>query len=147
MLKFAVKPGAFDKLNYYLRIVKRTVLIVLTAIYLLSCLGMSVTRLYCCGKLTSVSFTYGAADNPTGHAKSKKNCCDREKQSFKIKDNHFVSSSRALNHPPPAVISSFLGLPGERALNLPGTYRVYRGNAPPGRLDIPAYTLYCTYRI
>ncbi|MDO3628027.1 hypothetical protein [Mucilaginibacter sp. BT774] len=126
---------------------KRSALIILTVIYLLSCVGMSVTRLYCCGKLTSVSFSYGAADNAVGKTSSNKKCCGHEKQSFKVKDNHFNSASLALNHPLPAIIPSFVRLNDESAPNLLNAHINYRGNAPPGHPDIPAYTLYCTYRI
>ena len=125
---------------------KRTALILLTAIYILSCLGMSVNRFYCCGKLASVSYSLGATENGDKFAK-KINCCDHEKQSFKIKDSHFSAASISLNHPVPAIDPSFISLANEPIVSIIHTKIVYKGNAPPGHSDIPVYTLNCAYRI
>ena len=125
---------------------KRTALILLTAIYTVSCLGMSVNRFYCCGKLASVSYSLGATENGDKFAK-KKNCCDHEKQSFKIKDSHFSAASISLNHPVPAIDPSFINLANEPIVSIIHTKIVYKGNAPPGHSDIPIYTLNCAYRI
>lgn len=126
---------------------KRAALIILTAIYLLSCVGMSITRLYCCGKLTAVSFSYGGDDNNVGQKSSPKKCCGHEKQSFKVKDSHFSAASVSLNYPLPLIIPSFTGAANEPVISTLQTKIVYRGNAPPGHPDIPVYTLNCAYRI
>jgi hypothetical protein len=110
-------------------------------------MGMSVNRSYCCGKLTSVSFSYGADDNTPGQAHSKKKCCGHEKQSFKVKDNHFSTGSLALSYPLPVIIPSFISIGNETIVSALKAQIVYKGNAPPGHPDIPAYTLNCTYRI
>lgn len=124
---------------------KRSVLFLLTAIYIVSCMGMSVNRFYCCGKLTSTTFSYGAADNSQSGSKDK--CCGHEKQSFKVKDSHFSATSISLNHPVPAILPSFISLANEAVAGILHTKIVYKGNAPPGHSDIPVYTLNCAYRI
>lgn len=126
---------------------KRTALILLTAIYLLSCVGMGINRFYCCGKLAAVTLIYGAPDNTNNKTAKNDNCCRNEKQSFKVKDSHFSATSFSLNHPLPAIIQSFI-IPDKGLLaNNLHTKIVYKGNAPPGHQDIPVYTLNCAYRI
>ena len=125
---------------------KRTALILLTAIYIISCIGMSVERFYCCGKLASVDYTYGAGDNASQTGKKNK-CCDHQKQSFKVKDSHFIAASISLNHPVPAIVPSFVNLVNEPVVSILHTQIVYKGNAPPGRSEIPVYILNCAYRI
>ncbi len=126
---------------------KRTALILLTAIYLLSCVGMEVSRFFCCGKLASVTITYGAPDNTGNKPAKKNNCCKNEKQSFKVRDSHFNAASFSLIHPAPVLIPSFNSLDNEPLIGLVRTKIVYKGNAPPEHSVIPAYTLNCTYRI
>lgn len=126
---------------------KRLTLILITAIYLLSCLGLGVNRFYCCGKLDSVTFTYGANDNSGKETGKKNNCCKHEKQSFKVKDSHFSVVSLSLTHQAPVEISSFFTLNNETIGGLLRIKIVYKGNAPPGDTDIPVYTLNCAYRI
>jgi hypothetical protein len=126
---------------------KRTALILFTAIYLVSCIGMSVNRSFCCGKLTSVSFSYGEGDNSESKPGNKDKCCGHEKQSFKVKDSHFSVASVLLNRPLPAIIPSFISHADEPVVNELHAKIVYRGNAPPGHPNIPAYTLNCAYRI
>jgi len=126
---------------------KRTALILLTAIYLLSCLGIGVNRFYCCGELASVTLTFDASDNTHKEANKKDNCCRNEKQSFKVKDSHFSVVSFSLGHPIPTIIPSLISANSELSINQLHTKIVYKGNAPPGQSDIPAYTLNCAYRI
>ena len=125
---------------------KRSVLLLLTAIYIVSCVGMSVNRFYCCGKLALVTFTYGGDANNSKETGKKDNCCKNEKQCFKINDSHFNVASLSLNHPSPLTVPSFIRLDNDKIAGLPRTKIVYKGNAPP-HPDIPVYTLNCTYRI
>jgi len=127
--------------------VKRSALILLTAIYLISCVGIGINRFYCCGKLASVTLTYGTDDNTNNQSAKKDNCCKNEKQSFKVKDNHFSVAPFSLDHPVPALNPSFVSLYNEKIVTCLSSKIVYEGNAPPGHSDIPAYTLNCTYRI
>jgi hypothetical protein len=109
-------------------------------------MGMSVDRSYCCGKLTSTTFSYGAGDN-SSKSGNKDKCCGHEKQSFKVKDSHFSAASLSLIYPLPAIIPSFISLADEPVVSMLHTKVVYKGNAPPGHSDIPVYTLNCAYRI
>ena len=126
---------------------KRTALILLTAIYLLSCVGMGINRFYCCGKLAAVTLIYGVADNTNKDSGKKKNCCRNEKQSFKVKDSHFSIVPVTLNQPIAAQLPCFVDHDNWSVVNQLHTKLVYKGNAPPGHPDIPVYTLNCTYRI
>src|SRR6516225_2386116 len=92
---------------------KRAALILLTAIYLISLMGMSVNRSYCCGKLISISSSIGAGDSSNSTSGNKDKCCGHEKQSFKVKDSHFSAVSLSLNHPLPAIIPSFISVADE----------------------------------
>ena len=125
---------------------KRTALIILTAIYIISCLGMSVNRFYCCGKLASVSYSLGATENSGKSARQDK-CCDHQKQSFKVKDSHFSVVNLSLSHPFPAIIPSLFSIAEEPVVSILAAKIVYKGNAPPGHSAIPVYTLNCAYRI
>jgi len=127
---------------------KRSALVLLTAIYLLSCVGIGVDRFYCCGKLASTTFTYAPANDNAGTQTPKKNnCCRNEKQSLKIKDNHISGDAFIAGHPLPVIIPSFFCPNNKIALTLSHTNISYNGNAPPGLPDVPVYTLNCTYRI
>lgn len=126
---------------------KRTALILLTAIYTVSCLGMGANRLYCCGKLMSVTFTYGADYNTARQTDQKHKCCKNEKHCFKVKDSHFNVASVAFNRPAPTLSASFISLYKVSIAGLAHAEIVYKGNAPPGYPVIPAYTLNCAYRI
>ena len=126
---------------------KRTALILLTAIYLLSCVGMGINRSYCCGKLAAVTLIYGAPDNSNNKAAKNNDCCRNEKQSFKVKDSHFSAASFSLKNPVPALLSSFVNHQNGIIAYQLHTKIVYKGNAPPGPSNIPVYTLNCAYRI
>ncbi len=126
---------------------KRTTLILLTTIYLLSCVGIGVNRFYCCGKLASVTLTYATSDNNPKEGGAGDNCCKHEKQSFKVKDSHFSVIATALDHPAPVLIPYVVMPFHELPLTQVQTKILYYGNAPPGHSDTPAYTLNCTYRI
>jgi hypothetical protein len=127
--------------------VKRTALLLLTSIYLLSCLGIGLNRFYCCGKLASVKLIYGATENAGKETGKKDNCCKNEQSSLKIKDTHFSITAFSLNQPVPAIIASFISLNNEAVVKDLQTKIAYNSNAPPGCWDIPIYTLNCAYRI
>lgn len=109
---------------------------------------MGVDRFFCCGKLASVTITYGAVDNTESKPGSKKdNCCRNEKQSLKIKDTHFNVSTLSLSHPIPVVIPHIAFLLPESVSKSAFTGATYYSNAPPGHTGVPIYNLNCTYRI
>ena len=120
---------------------KRTALLFLTSVYLLSIVGIGVDRFYCCGKLASVTFAYVGADHT-----DKNNCCKHERKTFKVKDNHYSVASFYLFHPIPAIIP-VITITSDVIANQFLAEIAYEGNAPPGNPDIPAYTFNCSYRI
>jgi len=122
--------------------VKRTALIFLTAIYLLSLVGIGINRFYCCGKLTSVTLTYASADHT-----DKNNCCKHESKSFKIKDSHVTVNATVLNPSIPAILPATAYWAAVNILTEQDNSINYQANAPPGNPDIPIYTLNCAYRI
>jgi len=126
---------------------KRTALILLTVIYLSSLVGVAVNRFYCCGKLASVTITYGASDSNGDKSAKKDHCCKHKIQNFKVNDSHFNVASFSFDHPLPAIIPGVIHLDNDQIFKvLPATV-AYNGNAPPGYSNIPVYTLNCTYRI
>jgi hypothetical protein len=133
--------------NANFELMKRTALILLMAIYLLSCVGMGINRSYCCGKLAAVTLIYGAPDNTKKETGKNNNCCRNEKQSFKVNDSHFSAASFSLKNPVPALLSSFVNHQNELIAYQLHTKIVYKGNAPPGLSNTPVYTLNCAYRI
>jgi hypothetical protein len=121
---------------------KRSALILLTAIYLLSLVGIGVNRFYCCGKLTSVTLTYASADHT-----DKDNCCKNESKSFKIKDSHVTVTSTVLSQTIPAILPDPVYLTAAIIISEQGDHTGYQANAPPGTPAEPIYTLNCAYRI
>lgn len=121
---------------------KRTALLFLTAIYLLSLVGIGINRFYCCGKLTSVTLTYASADHT-----DKDNCCKHESKSFKIKDSHVTVNTTVLSQAIPAILPMPAYQTAVNILTEQATHSNYQANAPPGSPDIPIYTLNCAYRI
>lgn len=125
---------------------KRISLIILTAVYLVSCVGIGVNRFYCCGKLAAVTLIYGATDNTEKEAPKKDSCCKNEKHNFKLKDSYVSSEHFTLSPILHAILPS---LPEWKPItfNARALAIQYQGNAPPPLPDIAIYTLNCTYRI
>jgi hypothetical protein len=122
--------------------VKRTALLLLTAIYLLSLVGIAVNRFYCCGKLTSVTLTYTSADHT-----DKDNCCKHETKSFRVKDSHVTVNTTVLSPAAPALLPELAYQTSATILAEHDNHTSHQANAPPGNPDIPIYTLNCAYRI
>jgi hypothetical protein len=127
--------------------VKRVAPLLLSAIYLLSSLGIAVNSHYCCGILQSTTLS----ESPkTGckMAAAMKNCCKTKKQYFKVKDQHIGASAFSFNAKLFPVIAAPL-LAFTQNINIPVQEIVYfNSNAPPGwRHSTPNYILNCTYRI
>jgi hypothetical protein len=121
--------------------VKRTALLFLMAIYLLSLVGIGVNRFYCCDKLTSVTLAFVSANHT-----DKDNCCKHESKSFKIKDSHVTVNVIVLSPSIPAILPALAYQTAVNILTEQDTHN-YQANAPPGNPDIPIYTLNCAYRI
>jgi hypothetical protein len=121
---------------------KRSALILLTAIYLLSLVGIGVNRFYCCGKLASVTLTYASADHT-----DKDNCCKHESKSFKIKDSHVTVNALILNQLIPTILPVSNYLIADDLLMEQANHTNYQANAPPDNPAVPIYTINCSYRI
>ena len=121
---------------------KRTALLLITSIYLLSLVGIGVNRFYCCGKLTSVTLTYASPDHT-----DKDNCCKHESKSFKIKDSHVTVTTTVLSQASPVILPEPAYQISAIILTEQDGTTGYQANAPPGSPAIPIYTLNCTYRI
>jgi hypothetical protein len=121
---------------------KRIALILLTSIYLLSCVGIGVNRFYCCGKLASVKLTYASADHT-----DKGKCCKNDMKTFKVKDTHVNVASFALSDLSPMILPSLSNWNSIIPVNEQITAIGYQSHAPPGSPATPIYTLNCAYRI
>lgn len=126
---------------------KRASLIVITAIYLFSCVGIDINRFYCCGKLASVTVGYSIVDKPACKAHNKNNCCKNEKQNFKLKDSHVNAVAFHVKHAVNFIFVSYCHFWTRTDVKPLFTPLAYNGNAPPGTLNVPVYTLNCSYRI
>jgi hypothetical protein len=126
--------------------VKRITIALLTAVYLLSAVGVSATSFYCCGILKTTSLSIGA-DHESDKIIKGDNCCKTTKQSFKVKDNHFGSD--ALSHSVkffPALMETTI--PSElNSEPFVASHNAFNSHAPPFGQHTPIYTLNCTYRI
>jgi hypothetical protein len=126
--------------------VKKITVALLTAVYLLSAIGVSASSFYCCGLRTSTTFSLGDVSASNSQTKAD-NCCKTTKQSFKVKDNHFGSGSFSLLtkffpalHQP----DTFLSL---NTKSFTAVHAAFNSHAPPFRQRGPIYILNCTYRI
>lgn len=125
---------------------KRTTLLLLTALYLLSAVGIGVNRFYCCGRLAAVNIAF-ASSNDQYKILKKDNCCKNEKQSFKIKDNHFSETGFSLAQPFPVILPDAYSYDHTVISTVCIQHSSYLSNAPPGKPEVPIYILNCTYRI
>ncbi len=125
---------------------KRTALILLTAIYLLSSLGVAANSYYCCGKLQLTTIT-DAAKPDCKMAAAMPKCCKTKKQYFKVKDQHIGASVLNLNSKLFHVINTPY-LISRVNLNIPNHQIIsfYR-HAPPDWLKAPVYMLNCSFKI
>jgi hypothetical protein len=127
---------------------KRTALLLLTAIYLLSTLGIAVNSYYCSGKLRSTTAVVNCKGSDGCKMKDQmKNCCKTKKQYFKINDLHIYAFAFSLDTRLfPAVQVSCLA----SQTNINATIQVLFNidiNAPPKGNEIAPYILNCNYRI
>jgi hypothetical protein len=127
---------------------KRTALLFLTAIYLLSTLGIAANSHYCRGKLQSITAPVNCKAS-VGCKKSDqmKNCCKTKKQYFKVSDLHIYASAFSLDTRLfPAVQACCLA----SQTNINAAIQVRFNidiNAPPKGNEISPYILNCNYRI
>lgn len=137
-----------DDLLFLQSDMKKIVLVLLAALYLLSAVGVSAEHFYCCGKLAGTTFSFGDSGHPVVKASVKaENCCKTTQQSFKVKDNHVGAAASpiapmawiaVLTQPKPALSEPMVQ--ENRAV-------IYQPHGPPNRQQIPIYILNSTYRI
>jgi hypothetical protein len=125
--------------------VKRLTIVILTAVYLLSAIGVSASSFYCCGVRMSTTFSLGDVHTSNSKAKAH-NCCKTTKQSFKVKDSHYSTDSFLL------LVKFFPVLHQQvTAISFDAQLRTvayaFQSHAPPFRQHQPIYSLNCTYRI
>jgi len=127
---------------------KRTALILLSAIYLLSALGVVADSYYCHGKLQSTSMVIQRASLPDCKMHDQmKNCCKTKKQFFKVSDLHIYAATFSLDTKLFPVIQVPYLL---SQINISAAVQEFSNNninAPPKSIAIPVYTLNCNYRI
>jgi len=125
---------------------KKFTVTVLALIYMLSTLGVSAERFYCCGKLARTSFALGDSGNSVNTNSKKGDCCRTTKQSFKVKDQHVIAKMLDVTAKTfVALLPSVIPFRSVAVNVLQPT--VYCANAPPDRKQTPIYLLNCTYRI
>jgi hypothetical protein len=128
--------------------VKRSALILLTLVYLVSCLGIAVNKFYCCGQLKTVSIsTIENYVNDVNSSATTEKCCNQTSQTFKVKDQHIASSAVLLQSTPLfAIAHSKLALSELPSLSIKENIKTYY-NPPPNPSGNNIYNLFCNYRI
>ncbi len=126
---------------------KKITIVLLTVVYLLSAIGVSASRFYCCGILKTTNLTIGVNHESEKITSIGDDCCKTTKQSFKVKDNHFGADASSLSFKSfPAV--TYIITPFElNAEPFTFIYTAFSKHAPPCGHDTPIYTLNCNYRI
>ncbi|WPU94682.1 hypothetical protein SNE25_04000 [Mucilaginibacter sabulilitoris] len=127
---------------------KKIAVVIITVVYLLSAIGVSASRFYCCGVLKSTTLSLGESHNQAGkYASVPDNCCKTDKQSFKVKDNHMGSdgfSQLAKQFP---ALHHYLPVYNLSITEKTVVSYAYQSHAPPLGKDTPIYLINCTYRI
>lgn len=125
---------------------KRTALLILTLLYTISCLGMSVERFYCCGKLARTTYIIGDTGGKEVKAGKDDKCCKTVKTTFKVKDNHFSAKTGPDFKNAVAVIVPVFFIPiSYEGIESPAP-DVYGRQACPVHRS-PLYLLYLNFRI
>lgn len=127
---------------------KKISLILLTAIYSLSTLGIGVKQFYCCGKLKSTDITFVQKDSKDKCGKgSMGGCCQTKFKSLKVKDTHIAADG--ISNPVKHFTNLHLFAPsfGVTVLANEPTPIANSSHAPPAHYGIPVYILNCNFRI
>jgi hypothetical protein len=127
---------------------KRIVIVLLTAVYLFSSLGVAAKSMYCMGVLTSTTIAYTDHGNnePCKMQMAKHKCCKTKKQYLKVKDQHFGSVTLAFLAKLFPVLNYYT-TPDSVSAPCACQYHAYNIHAPPECSSAPVYVLNCTYRI
>ena len=127
---------------------KRTAIILLLLVYLVSCVGIAVNKFYCCGKLKTVSLSATATNVANKISSAQKNpCCNHTSQTFKVKDQHVASATVVINSAPfVSLQKNYYSKVEVQSLSIKETSAIFY-NAPPNLSGNSIYSLYCNYRI
>lgn len=127
---------------------KKLALILLTAVYMLSIVGIGVSQFYCCSKLKSVSFSFNSKEQSNCKNNTKDDgCCKTTHQYLKVNDSHFASNDVSLAEKYFSILhTEFLvfELIGPQIQQAVASNNI---NAPPLLSKNPIYIFNCTYRI
>lgn len=130
---------------------KKALSILLLLLYTMTSFGFSVKEFYCCGQLSTVSFSVQQNVNEKYSRHSeKKSCCENQLNTLQVNDTHILSGQSAgqVKH----LANLFLSTLGNyyHTPVLTGIERVSINNpthAPPIYGEVPIYIFNCTYRI
>jgi hypothetical protein len=127
--------------------VKKVIIIFLTAVYLLSAIGVSANSFYCCDVLKSTSISF-SADNQVDQKMpdGADGCCKTKSRIFKVKDQHYGvgSFSLLIKFFPSFIQFNLFKLNAQPYAEF---YSAFNGNAPPFWQQLQIYTIHCSYRI
>lgn len=129
---------------------KRIASILLMLLYLVPSIGVTVSKHYCGGKVTSVSFSPIKMGHkcPCGSKKMKKGCCKDEAAFFKLSDEQQKTQQLARNVVKitdfQSAISSNLAFYHEAP---PLSTLFNRSSHPPDNLKLPLYIRYRVFLI
>lgn len=127
---------------------KKLALILLTAVYMLSIVGVGVSQFYCCSKLKSVSLSLNSKDQ----SKCKKDtqddgCCKETYQYLKVNDSHFASDDVSFAKKYFSILHTEFPVFELIAPQIQQTVASNNINTPPLLSKNPIYIFNCTYRI
>ena len=127
---------------------KRTAIILLLLVYLVSCVGIAVNKFYCCGKLKTVSLSATATNVANKISSAQKNpCCNHTSQTFKVKDQHVASATVVINSAPfVSLQKNYYSKVEVQSLSIKESSTILY-HAPPNLSGNSIYNLYCNYRI
>lgn len=140
----------YTEINFVVlfRKMKKLALILLTAVYMLSTVGVAVSQFYCCSELKSVNFSLSNAEYKTCTNDTKDDgCCKTTHQYLKVKDSHV--SADVVSFPEKYFSILHTGFPvyGFIAPEKQQAAAANNINAPPLLSGTPIYIFNCTYRI
>lgn len=127
---------------------KRSLVIILSMIYLAVSSGVVVNIHYCMGKMSSVKLQAWAPNNCACGKKmeSKKGCCKTELKMVKLEDAQKISYADYVFQAPVAQIASPLSLLQTPFYNARVTV-LPNGHSPPLLYDSDIYVRNCVFRI
>lgn len=124
--------------------IKRRAIILLTAIYLFSTLGVSAQSMYCMGVVRSTHISYGTTPKM---ATRMKHCCKTKKQLLRVSDQHLYSGTLDMLAKFFAVLLNLNDNEVPTCTVTITQQQLYYSHAPPTAFSPPAYMLNCNYRI